>query len=157
MSKKHYKLTEHLKGKLKLLNLNKENFESSMANVEIIQTGFYHEDNSLSLCATKTECWYYFENIKSQYLPLLIAYFSSWLYQNDDCKNERDFAEIKITVVELEDKSENKLLNLVITLIFHDEVYLQETVNGPIELDGIKYDEGTATIDVAEAGTVNGA
>ena len=157
MSKKHQKLTQYLKEKLDLLNLNKENFESSMEKMVVENSGVYFSDNSQVLCKTKTDCVYWFENINGKYLPLLTALISAWLYYNDFCNNSDDNAQISMDITELEDISKEKYMDLEITLTFVDEITLQENESGPIELDGIKYDEGTAEIYVAEAGTVNGA
>ena len=157
MSIKHQNLTKYLKNKLSLLNLKNDNFESSMEKMTVVNTGAYQRDNSLVLCQTKTDCVYWFENINGTYLPLLTALITAWLYKNDLCNNSDDNAQISIDVIELEDNSTNKLMDLIINLTFVDEILIQENESGPIELNGVNYDEGTAIVDVAEAGTVNGA
>ncbi len=157
MSCKHQKITEYLKNKLTLLELRIENFESSMENIAVEQSGCYSVDNSIALCKTSTDCVYWFENINNKYLPLLTALFSTWLYNFDVCSDSDDNAKISIDVTELEDGKNEKLLDLEITLTFCDELFLTEKEDAPIELNGVCYDEGKTVIDTAETGTVKEA
>jgi hypothetical protein len=144
-------LCEHLKTKTLLLGFTVEQFSSKIELMTVESGGLQETEQGWHFANLRYQGLIYIEHLPEEKLVLLALMIRAWLDEHDDTRGKYNLCEPEITTTPLEDGS----LDTFIRINFLDDVYLVETLDGPIEWRESTYDVEVYTVNYAEEATLD--
>ena len=146
-------LCEYIKSKTTLLKIRSSQLESEISDLTVEPGGHNESIKGWHLANFRYRGTIYIERMPGESLSLLMALIRAWLDEFDDLRDKYSLADPKFETI----NENNKLLTVIGSIEFIDDVYLVEDENGPIRWFGKNYNTGDYPYNVAEEGNTNGA
>lgn len=141
-----------LKTKKTTLKFRDDQLDAEIENMTVEDGGHSETVNGFHFANFKYQGVIYVERLPEDSFPMLAILIKAWLDNNDNLRSKYKLKSPDLEVISLGDK----LVDVLATIDFVDEVYLAPSASGQVEIDGKKYEVGEYQLFVAESGIVNG-
>lgn len=147
-------LAEHLKTKLKTMQIAPENFQAEISQMVVASGGHNETTEGWHLTDLHYRGVFLVERMPQQSAIMLILHCRAWLDDNDDTRDRYRLPDPDAALVPLDASG---LVDLILTVDFVDPVFLAEAENGEIAWNGRRFAPVDFDLWIAERGRVNGA